>query len=428
MTEKTPLGDETKAPEQQAADIPEIASEFLFPIKSVADNSVRRRIDGLTPYEGNSRTHSDEQVAQLAAAMREWGFTSPILIDEAGLIIAGHGRLLAARSIGMEDVPCIVAEGWTEDQKRAYNIADNKLALNAGWDLDKLALEMGDLWGNGFALQLTGFGVDEIHKIILPKVVDKKGDAEACPELPSTPISIIGDVWTMGDHRLICGDATMDGTIQTLLSGETIDMVFTDPPYNIDYEGVNDKGRKIKNDKMSDDAFVDFLTSALQPCDTMYVCCSWQYSHLFRKALDIIGCKPKAMIIWDKINPAQHLDLYFKQHEIIFYHGAFGGEKTMRGDVWQVKRQKNTVHPTMKPVELISLAFESHPDKRIVFDAFGGSGSTLIACEKHGKACRMVELDPAYVDVIVRRWQEYTGREAVHADGRTFGEIENGRA
>lgn len=188
-------------------------------------------------------------------------------------------------------------------------------------------------------------------------------------------------------------------------------MVFTDPPYNIDYKGINDK-RTIKNDKMNDDDFIDFLTKALMPCDTMYVCCSWQYSHLFRKAIENVGGKIKAMIVWDKINPAQHLDLYYKEHEIIWYCGKFGGQKTIRGDVWQIKRQRNTIHPTMKPIELIAMALKDQSDKKNIFDGFGGSGSTLIACEQLGRTCYMCELDPKYVDVIIERWENLTGQKA----------------
>jgi DNA modification methylase len=210
----------------------------------------------------------------------------------------------------------------------------------------------------------------------------------------------------------MCGDSTDKATVEMLMDGKKADMVFTDPPYNIGYQGVSDK-RTIKNDKMTDEDFVDFLEKALMPCETMYVCCSWQYSHLFRQALENIGQKIKAMIVWDKVNPAQHLDKYFKQHEIIWYCGAFGGEKTLRGDVWQCKRQKNTVHPTMKPLELIGMALQDQPKKKTVYDGFGGSGSTLIACEQLDRTCYMMELDPKYCDVIIKRWETLTGEKAV---------------
>jgi DNA modification methylase len=221
----------------------------------------------------------------------------------------------------------------------------------------------------------------------------------------------------------MCGDSTSADAVDKLMEGQKADMVFTDPPYNIDYQGVKDKREKIKNDKMGDVDFVDFLTQSLVGCETMYVCCSWQYAHLFREALEKISRKPKAMIVWDKVNPAQHLDKYFKQHEIIWYYGDFGGQKTLRGDVWTLKRQKNTVHPTMKPVELVEIALKDNEGKRVVLDLFGGSGSTLIGCEKTGRVNRSMELDPKYCDVIVKRWQEFTGRQAVReSDGVTFDE------
>ena len=211
----------------------------------------------------------------------------------------------------------------------------------------------------------------------------------------------------------MCGDSTSIDAVEKLLNGSRPDMVFTDPPYNIDYQGVKDKREKIKNDKMDDSAFKDFLTQSLYSCETMYVCCSWQYSHLFKEAMETIGRKPKAMIVWDKVNPAQNLDKYYKQHELIYYYGDFGGHKTLRGDVWTLKRQKNTVHPTMKPVELIQLALEDQVGKHIVLDIFGGSGSTMIACEKLGRKARLMELDPKYCDVIVKRWEDFTGKQAV---------------
>ena len=219
----------------------------------------------------------------------------------------------------------------------------------------------------------------------------------------------------------MCGDSTSIDAVERLMDGQKADMVFTDPPYNIDYQGVKDKRDKIKNDKMSDEDFTDFLRQSLMGCETMYVCCSWQYAHLFKQAMTDLARAPKAMIVWNKVNPAQHLDKYFKQHEIIFYYGDFGGNKTLRGDVWEMKRQRNTVHPTMKPVELIDMAMVNQPKKKTVYDAFGGSGSTLISCEKNHKDCRMMQLDPKYCDVIIQRWQNFTGQTAtLEATGQPF--------
>lgn len=377
----------------------------------------QRKIEALIPYVNNSRTHSDEQVAQIAASVREFGWTNPILVDGQNGIIAGHGRLAAARKLGLTEVPVIVLDHLSEAQKKALVIADNKLASNAGWDDEMLRLELGDLQEMGFDATIAGFTTEELDALLnVTEVTDGLTDEDDVPEAPEEPKTRLGDVWILGKHRLMCGDSTSIDAVEKLMDGQKADMVFTDPPYNIDYQGVKDKREKIKNDKMPDSEFVDFLTQSLMGCEVMYVCCSWHYAHLFREAMIKLARQPKAMIVWDKVNPAQHLDKYFKRHEIIFYYGDYGGHKTLRGDVWTLKRQKNTVHPTMKPVELIEIALEDNPTKKIVFDGFGGSGSTMIACEKAGRQSRLMELDPKYCDVIVKRWQEFTGKAATHAE------------
>ena len=370
-------------------------------------------VSELIPYANNSRTHSDEQVAQIAASIKEFGWTNPILIDGENSIIAGHGRLMAARKLGYEKVPTIQLKDLSEAQKKAYIIADNKLALNAGWDNDLLNIEFQQLEEMGFDLEMTGFSLEEIEALKPEELTEGLTDEDAAPPVPEEPKTKLGDIYQLGNHRLMCGDSSSQNDIDKLLCGDRPDMIFTDPPYNIDYQGVKDKRDKIKNDKMEDSAFVDFLIQTLYGCETMYVCCSWHYAHLFREAMEKIGRKPKAMIVWNKVNPAQHLDKYFKQHEIIFYYGDYGGQKTLRGDVWTIKRQKNTVHPTMKPVELIEIALEDNKGKKIVFDMFGGSGSTMIACEKQGRSARLMELEPKYCDVIVKRWEDFTGKKAV---------------
>jgi len=372
-----------------------------------------RSVSTLIPYARNSRTHSDEQIAQIAASIKEFGWTNPILVDGDNGIIAGHGRLSAARKLGHEEVPVIELKDLTETQRKAYIIADNRLALNAGWDNEMLTIELNDLLADGFALELLGFDPKEIDALLEPEVVEGLTDEDAVPDVPDEPITKMGDIYQLGNHRLICGDSSSQNDVDKVLDGDRPDMIFTDPPYNIDYQGVSDKRDKIKNDKMEDSAFVDFLNQTLYGCETMYVCCSWHYAHLFREAMEKIGRKPKAMIVWNKVNPAQHLDKYFKQHEIIFYYGDYGGHKTLRGDIWTIKRQRNTVHPTMKPVELIEMALEDNKDKKIVFDMFGGSGSTLIACEKQNRKARLIELEPKYCDVIVKRWEDFTGKKAM---------------
>jgi DNA modification methylase len=380
----------------------------------------------LIPYARNSRTHSEAQVTKIAASIKEFGFLNPIITDGSNSIVAGHGRVLAAQKLGLESLPVIEAGHLTDAQRKAYIIADNRLALDAGWDNDMLKVELQDLEADGFDLSLTGFDLGEIADF-LAEPTEGLTDEDAVPDVPEVPVTVEGDVWLLGRHRLMCGDSTSIDAVEKLMDGQKADMVFTDPPYNIDYEGVKDKRDKIKNDKMSDDDFVQFLRESLMGCETMYVCCSWQYAHLFKQAMTDLARAPKAMIVWNKVNPAQHLDKYFKQHEIIFYYGDFGGQKTLRGDVWEMKRQRNTVHPTMKPVELIDMAMVDQAEKSVVYDAFGGSGSTLISCEKNHKDCRMMELDAKYCDVIINRWQDFTGQTAtLEATGQTYAEAVNG--
>ena len=359
----------------------------------------------IVPYAKNAKKHDNRQINNVAESIKQYGFVQPIVIDRDGVIVIGHCRALAAKKLGMQEVPCVCVDDLTPEQVNALRLVDNK-SNESDWDFDLLADEIP-------GLDLSSFDFDWG----LPEITEEVIEDEA-PEVDedADPIAKLGDIWQLGRHRLMCGDSTDKATVELLMDGKKADMVFTDPPYNIGYQGVSDK-RTIKNDKMTDEDFVDFLENALMPCDTMYVCCSWQYSHLFRQALENIGQKIKAMIVWDKVNPAQHLDKYFKQHEIIWYCGAFGGEKTLRGDVWQCKRQKNTVHPTMKPIELIGMALQDQPKKKIVYDGFGGSGSTLIACEQLDRTCYMMELDPKYCDVIIKRYENLTGENAVLING-----------
>lgn len=372
-------------------------------------NIVQKKVADIIPYERNPRKN-DEAVKYVMESIKEFGFKVPIVIDKDGVIVAGHTRLKAAKKLKLEEVPCIVADDLTDEQIQAFRLADNKVSEKAEWDFDLLAEEMEDLINFDFDMTLFGFELDEPEE----ELEVEEDDFEA--ELPEEPKAKPGDIYQLGNHRLMCGDSTSITDVDALMNGEKADMVFTDPPYNIDYKGVKDD-RKIKNDKMEDDAFLDFLQQSIMVCDTAYVCCSWQYAHLFKQAMENLGMKPKAMIVWNKVNPAQHLDKYFKQHEIIWYYGEFGGSKTLRGDVWELKRQRNTLHPTMKPIELIALALKDQPAKEIVYDGFGGSGSTMIACEQLGRKCRMMELDPKYVDVIIDRWEQFTGQKAVLLNG-----------
>jgi DNA modification methylase len=387
---------------------------------------VIKKVSDLVPYINNSRTHSEEQTIQIASSISEFGFTNPVLIDDTNNLIAGHGRLLAAKKLGLEEVPAIVLTGLSKAQKKAYVIADNQLALNSGWDLDMLKIEIEGLKELDFDVGLLGFEDDFLDGLLEEEPAEGLTDEDEVPEPPETPVSVLGDIWQLGNHRLMCGDSTSIDTVDKLMDGQKAEMVFTDPPYNIDYMGVAKNHEKIKNDKMSDEDFTKFLMDGVMGCETMYVCCSWHYAHLFRQAMINIGRTPKAMIIWDKVNPAQHLDKYFKQHEIIFYYGDYGGNKTLRGDIWQMKRQRNTVHPTMKPVELIDIAMVDQPKKEIIYDGFGGSGSTLISAEKNHRKAHIMELDEKYVDVIIIRWQDFTGKEAIHIEsGKTYKELKD---
>ena len=370
----------------------------------------------ILPYINNPRKNLN--IDKVASSIKEFGFQQPIVVDKEFVIIVGHTRFEAAKKLGYEKVPVQIAD-LTENQAKAYRIADNRLNQDADWDGELLTVELNNLLSQNFNLDSIGFDEDELNDILFE---EKEGltDEDEVPEVAGEleePITKLGDIWKLGNHRVMCGDSTFIDNIDLVTKKEKIDMVFTDPPYNIDYQGIKDK-RKIKNDKMDDESFVDFLTSSLLGCETMYVCCSWQYAHLFREAMIKIARKPKAMIIWDKVNPAQHLDKYFKQHEIIYYYGDFGGHKTIRGDVWNLKRKKNTLHPTMKPVELITMALGDQSDKKIVYDGFLGSGSTLIACEKLQRICYGMELEPKYCDVIIKRWENFTGLKA---------ELENGQ-
>ena len=364
---------------------------------------IDKKLNEIKPYEKNPRKN-DEAVKYVANSIKEFGFKVPIVIDKDGIIVAGHTRYKAAKQIGLKSVPCIIADDLNEEQIKAFRLADNKVGEIAEWDFDILNDELLDI----FDIDMENFGFD----LDFDEEEEKEIVEDEVPEVPEEPKSKLGDIYQLGNHRLMCGDSTSEEDVAKLMNGNKADMVFTDPPYNIAYQGVNDK-RTIKNDKMEDEDFMMFLQKSIMICDTAYVCCSWQYEHLFKKAMTNLGMPPKAMIIWNKVNPAQHLDKYFKLHEIIFYYGRFGGEKTLRGDIWECKRQRNTIHPTMKPLELIGMALQDNPDKKIVYDGFGGSGSTLIACEQLNRSCYMMELDPKYIDVIIERWENFTGEKAI---------------
>ena len=402
--------------------------------------------DSLIPYARNSRTHSDAQVSQVAGSIREFGFTNPVLIDAQDGIIAGHGRVLAALKLKLDTVPCIRLSHLTETQRKAYVIADNKLALNSGWDNEMLLLEFSDLEAAEFDMELLGFSDEELDAMKPEQIPEGLTDEDFVPEVQPDPISKIGDVWLLGKHRLMCGDSTSIDAVEVLMAGQKADMVFTDPPYGMSYgggavAGSTPKGALVKahgmilgDDKTGDDLIAlvrDALASAVavsKSGSATYVCFPWRTYSEFEAGMESCGLKASACIVWDKKSIGLGNSNYRPQHEFIFYckGGAWYGDKA-QSDVWSLSRGATGkyVHPTQKPVELIERALEnSSKGGDTVLDVFGGSGSTLIACEKTGRESRLMELDPKYVDVIVKRWQEFTGKQATHAaTGSTFDDI-----
>src|ERR1019366_1668524 len=401
-------------------------------------------IDRLIPFARNPRTHSDAQVAQIAASIAEFGFNNPILVDTKDGIIAGHGRLLAARKLQLAEVPVIVLDHLTEAQKRAYILADNQLALNAGWDDTLLAAELAALQREDFNLDLIGFEDEELARLLAAQdAADGLTDEDAVPELQETPISVLGDLWILGDHRLLVGDAPVSADVAKLMAGVPADLVFTDPPYNVDYEGYTEDRLKIKGDRMSDGDFKQFLERAfrsyravVKPGASMYLCHSSSWQREFQNALDAAGYQVRCQIIWAKNTFAWGFGRYKFQHEPMFYCHVDGEKDYWYGDktqstLWHEKKPAaNRIHPTAKPVELVECALlNSSKEGDVVTDLFGGSGSTLIGCERRGRHARLMEIDPKYGDCIIRRFQEYTGKQAtLDSDGRTFEEIALERA
>ncbi len=389
----------------------------------------------LIPYARNSRTHNEEQIAQIMASIKEFGFTNPILIGGDNVIIAGHGRLLAAQRLGLKEVPVIRLPDLTETQHKALVIADNKIALNAGWDEEMLALEMKELEESDFNLDILGFSEDELKELenFGEPQTEAKSEEDDIPEAPVEPITKRGDVWILGEHRLMCGDTTMFDDVRKLMRDDCAAMIFTDPPYNVNYGStMKDSiryhagtlgGRKIMNDNLGD-GFPRFLTDSLSNLlmfckGAAYVCMSSSELHTLYNAFIAAGGKWSTFIIWAKNTFTLGRADYQRQYEPILY--GWNADKPHywcgdrdQSDVWEYNKPvKNDLHPTMKPVELIERAvLNSSKSGDIVLDGFGGSGSTLIACEKNNRKARLMELDPKFCDVIVKRWEDYTGNKA----------------
>ena len=379
-------------------------------------------VSELIPYVRNARTHSEAQVAQIAASIREFGFLSPILVAEDNTILAGHGRLAAALKLGLKKVPCVKENHLTETQKRAYIIADNKLSLNAGWDSELLAVELSELEGADFNLDLLGFDEAELSSIFDADKDVSDDDFDVEKELEEPCFSKTGDIWTLGRHRVICGDATKLETYKTLLENTKVNLVVTDPPYNVNYEG---SAGKIKNDNMEDDKFYQFLFNsfvnmeqAMADDASIYVFHADTEGLNFRKAFQDAGFYLSGCCIWKKPSLVLGRSPYQWQHEPCLYgwkkkgkHKWYAGRKET--SVWEFEKpKKNADHPTMKPIALLAYPIKnSSMTNSLVLDPFAGSGSTLIACEQTGRICYAIELDEKYCDVIVKRYIEQIGND-----------------
>jgi len=394
-------------------------------------------VEKLIPYARNSRTHSDAQIAQIAGSIREFGFTNPVLIDAEDGIIAGHCRVLGAQKLGLDDVPCIRLTHLTEMQRRAYVIADNRLALSGGWDESMLAVELADLMAAGYDTALTGFTAEELAALMLDEIPAGLTDEDATPEPPETPVSVLGDVWILGKHRVMCGDSTSIDAVEKLMAGGQADMLLTDPPYNVAYQGGTADKLTIQNDAMSDDAFRQFLrdafttaTTVMKPGAVFYIWHADSEGYNFRGACKDAGLTVRQCLIWKKSSLVMGRQDYHWKHEPCLY-----GWKDGAGHLWAADRKQTTIlefdkpsrngeHPTMKPVALFEYQMLNNTKGAdVVLDLFGGSGTTAIAAEKNGRHARLMELDPKYVDVIVKRWQEFSGKAAtLEASGEAFPE------
>lgn len=393
-------------------------------------------LDRLIPYARNSRTHSDEQVAQVAASIREFGFTNPVLIDGEGGIIAGHGRVMAARKLGLADVPCIRLAHLSDAQKRAYIIADNKLALNAGWDDKMLALEFADLQALDFDLALTGFADDDIAELLaeLDATPEGETEADAVPEVQAAVISQTGDVWLLGKHRIMCGDSTVADHVQKLLGGSMPHLMVTDPPYGVEYDAdwrnnaLRADGTPIAGHavgKVLNDDRADWREAwALFPGEVAYVWHADAFSHVVADSLVACDFRLYALIVWGKQQFAIGRGHYHHKHEPCWYAVKKGGTGHWQGDrkqttLWSIDKphKSETGHSTQKPVECMRIPIENNSKAGDeIYEPFSGSGTTIIAAEQTGRRCYAMELSPTYVDVAVRRWQQFTGQQAIHAE------------
>ena len=418
---------------------------MIYPYKGVS-------VSDLVPYARNARTHSDEQVAQIAASIKEFGFINPVITDGDNGIIAGHGRVLAARKLGMEEVPTIEVSSLTDAQRQAYIIADNKLALNAGWDSELLRVELTELGGNGFDLDLLGFNADELTALMADKTAGLT-DPDDVPDTPDDPVSVLGDVWLLGKHRLVCGDSTDADTVAKALNGVEPHLMVTDPPYGVSYDANwrNEADRAngkpygaraigvVENDDRADwsEAY------SLFPGDVAYVWHAGNMAHTVAESLITCGLDIRAQIIWAKNQFVIGRGDYHPQHEPCWYAvrktkpGHYDGGRK-QSTIWNIDkpRKSETGHSTQKPVECMKRPIDNNSSPgQAVYEPFSGSGTTIIAGEMTGRSIHAIELNPAYVDVAIKRWQDFTGQDAtLESDPRnwanngiTFNEASNGK-
>ena len=395
-------------------------------------------IDRFVPYPRNPRKN-DAAVDRMCNSIREFGFKIPILARSDGEVVDGHLRLKAARKLELAELPVIVCDEWTPAQVKAFRLTVNRSVTWADWDEETLALELQDLRELDFDLSLTGFEDLELARLLeAQEATEGLTDEDAVPELPEVPVSRQGDVWLLGDHRVLAGDATARSCVERLMGADTADLIFTDPPYNVDYEGYTEDRLTIRGDRMSEVEFKQFLQAAFRSCRiaskpgaSLYVCHSSSWQREFQDALESAGFELRCQIIWGKNTFAWGFGRYKFQHEPMFYAHVAGEKDPWYGDksqstLWhENKPAANRIHPTSKPVELIERALiNSSKAGDIVADLFGGSGSTLIACERRNRKSRLMEIDPKYADCIIQRWEEYTGKHAIlEGVDQTFEEI-----
>ena len=400
----------------------------------------RKPMAWLKPYAKNARTHGKAQIEQIRGSLKQFGWTIPVLAREDGTIIAGHGRVEAGKLEGIAEVPVIIATGWTETQCRAYALADNRVALNSGWDEQLLGVELQELSGLGIDLGTLGF--DAVELAAQSGAGDGQGltDPDAAPEAPATPTSARGDLWVLGKHRLLCGDCCNQDDVVRVMSGTLADMIFTDPPYGVAYADKGSAKQSISGDLTQATIPISFkqaIDHATKPNARLYFCGGSSNVLMYYSLFDAYLRKIPAMIIWNKGSIVLRRNNYHSQYEILFYgwKGAGGANDCWFGprtadcaaDVWDVKRDNSSdyLHPTQKPAALAVRAIgNSAPPHGVVYEPFSGSGSTMVAAEMTGRCCHAIEIDPAYVDVCIKRWQDFTGQKAtLDGDGRTFEQI-----